>query len=448
MRGLALALLLLASVNAAAAPGQPKDSIYVLELEPFATHTGMNAMGLTHPGDGSGRLFVSTQSGQVFVYDDAGQSLGVFLDIAQARNDFMITPKGPFRGLMYIAFHPDYAKAGASGQGLFYTGHQVVLSDAMPDYDSEDFGALGDSDVRFVLAQWRVDPDNPDRIDPDSYRQVMLLHFRTYAFNPHALGQIAFNPYALPGEADYGLMYLAVGDSHNGDYNQPTNLIRSQQTDNPFGKILRINPLAEGDKPYGIPGDNPSGNEVFATGLRDAQWFSFAKDLEGETVLVACDIGALSVEEINIVRQGGNYGWDRFEGTLDFDAERELVGSARPPVVQYGRFFPKKPGGESTNAGLVAIMGGLVVSDPGNKAFQGQILFGDLPSGALMHANYHHALTVEKTGRQSTPYVMSVKLGDKTGNFAEVLGTERGDIRFGFGEDNTVYLRSPVRARA
>jgi len=440
---LAIVAMSFCATYSQANPPQPGESSYTLELEPFARHTGTNAMELTYAPDGSGRVFVSTQSGQVFAYGPDGSDRGVFLDMTQANAGFRFDHESrfPFRGLMYVAFHPDYAISDAPGFGRFYTGHQVELSEDESDFDSKEFGGLGDSDKRFLIAEWRADADNPDRIDPASYRRVMLLNFRTYANNPHALGEIAFNPDAQPGEADYGKLYIAVGDSHNGDYGKPTNLARVQQPDNPFAKILRIDPLASGIQPYTIPDDNPFGTEVYATGLRDAQWFSFAKDLEGETVLVACDIGALLVEEINIIRPGGNYGWDRFEGTLDFDTDRQLLDSARPPVVQYGHAIPARIGAKP-EGGMTAIMGGLVVSDPDHPAFQGQILFGDLPRGTLMHANYHHALTVEKTGRQSTPYILTVKLGEKTGNFADVLGTERGDVRLGVDESGAVYIVS------
>ena len=445
---IALALLLHTAAEVQANPRQPMDSRYVLELQPFAKHTGTNAMELTNAGDGSGRLFVSAQSGQVFIYDPDGQPLGTFLDLTQADVGFTFneTTQKPFKGLMYIAFHPDYATPDTPGFGRFYTSHQVALSDDKPDYDSKDYGARGDSDVRFVLAEWRVDPDAPDRIDPASYRQVIHLNFLTYDHNPHGLGELAFNPYAKPGEPDYGKLYLAVGDSHNGDYSLETNLVRSQQTDNPFAKILRIDPLQDGEKPYSIPEDNPfvidgKPTEAYAIGLRDAQTFSFAKDLAGQPVMIAFDIGALLIEEINIVRPGGNYGWDRYEGLLTFEAERELNGQASTPVVQYGHAFPTRLGDPPTGGGA-AIIGGLVVSDPSDPFFQGQVIFADLPRGTLMHAHYHHMLTVETQGKQSTPYIMSVRLGDKIGNFADVIDAGRGDTRFGTDESGTVYIVS------
>jgi len=448
---IALAALVFSAINAHAQPPLPKDSTATLAIEPFAEHTGLNAMDLTHAGDGSGRVFVATQSGQVFAYARDGEALGTFLDLDGANAGFTFDPKPrePFKGLMYIAFHPDYAKSRSPGYGLIYTAHQVTDSPSPADFDDRAFGKRGEIKKYFVIAEWRVDPDNPDRIDPASHRRVMTLVFNTTQNNPHAIGQIKFNPYAQPGEADYGKLYIAVGDGDNGDYMKPQRLEHIQQPDNPFGKILRIDPLPSGDKPYTIPDDNPFDSEkegqdkteVYAVGLRDAQWFSFAKDLQGDTVLLSSDIGHLLVEEINVIRPGGNYGWPRYEGTLDFRTDLATLGKAHPPVVHYGHAIPARVGAKP-EGGMTAIMGGIVVSDPDSPSFQGQILFGDLPRGTLMHANYHHALTVEQAGKQSAAYITNVKLGSKTGNFADILGTERGDARFGWDQDNAVYIVS------
>jgi hypothetical protein len=427
--------------QSSASPAPPKDSNYTLELEPFAEHAGKDAIDLTHANDNSGRIFVSTMSGQVFAFDRDGKALGVFLDIAASRPDFILNPSGAFRGLMYIAFHPDYAVASRPGYGRFYTGHQITISDSKPAYDSRDHGAMGDSDVRFVLAEWRVDADNPDRIDPASYRPVMLLNFHTTASNPHAVGELKFNPYATADAPDYGQLYIAIGDSNNRNESGHTNLAYTQRTDNPFAKILRIDPLPDGDRAYGIPPDNPFGNEVYAIGMRNSQTFSFAKDLDGKPVIVAFDSGASAVEEVNIIRAGNNYGWDRYEGTQDFDTGRKLHSPPQPPAVQYGHHFQKRPG-EDPVGGAASIIGGFVVSDPEDPSFKGQIIFADLPRGTLMHANYHHALKMQAEGRQSLPYVMDVQLGDKIGTLADVLGAERGDSRFGVDQAGTLYVVS------
>ncbi|MGB0767551.1 MAG: PQQ-dependent sugar dehydrogenase, partial [Phycisphaeraceae bacterium] len=417
-----------------------KGSRYTLEIEPFAEHAGQNAIDLTHAGDGSGRVFVSTQSGQVYAFGPDGRSLGVFLDIASVRDDF-VRSDGAFQGLMYVAFHPDYAEPDARGTGRFYTGHQVRVDDTTPAYDSKDHGARGDSNVRFVVAEWRVDADNPDRIDPASYRRVLLINFHTTGSNPHAMGELAFNPFAEPGDADYGNLYIAIGDSNNRNDSGDTDLRYAQRVDNPFAKMLRIDPLADGDRPYTIPDDNPFDNEVFALGLRNAQSYSFAKDLDDEPVLIAFDMGAALVEEINLVRLGSNYGWDRFEGTRDYDAARELHSPARPPAAQYAHTFPTRVG-EDPTGGPAAIIGGLVVSDPDEPLMRGQVLFADLPRGTFMHASLHEMLDNENAGRQAPIYIMQARWGEKRGTFADLVGADRGDVRFGVGEDATVYLVS------
>ena len=93
-------------------------------------------------------------------------------------------------------------------------------------------------------------------------------------------------------------------------------------------------------------------------------------------------------------------------------------------------------------------MGGIVVSDPNNPSFQGQILFGDLPRGTLMHANYHSTLIAEQHGKQIIPSLLTLQLGEKTGSMTDILGTERGDVRFGVDQNNAVYFVSKRATRS
>jgi hypothetical protein len=64
---------------------------------------------------------------------------------------------------------------------------------------------------------------------------------------------------------------------------------------------------------YAADGDPKTLGEIYAHGFRNAHRFSW--DTDG--TLYASDIGMSQVEEINIVREGGNYGWMRREGYFD-----------------------------------------------------------------------------------------------------------------------------------
>ena len=92
----------------------PLDSSKVLELTTFATHSSASspetAIDLTHPRDGSGRIFVSTNEGRIHAFSSSGTSLETFLDFNTARvTDFEASLDFTTNGLSYIAFHPDYA---------------------------------------------------------------------------------------------------------------------------------------------------------------------------------------------------------------------------------------------------------------------------------------------------------------------------------------------------
>jgi hypothetical protein len=65
---------------------------------------------------------------------------------------------------------------------------------------------------------------------------------------------------------------------------------------------------------FAADGDPKTLGEIYAYGFRNAHRFSW--DLADGT-LYASDIGMSQVEEINIVREGGNYGWMRREAIFD-----------------------------------------------------------------------------------------------------------------------------------
>lgn len=442
----------------------PLDSSKTLNLKTFATLPELaataKAIDLEHPKDGSGRVFVSTNVGKVHGYTSTGDYLGVFLDLdaESVAPDFLRQGSFTTQGLSYIAFHPDHARPGAGGEGAFYTmykSREVGVPD--PDYSLADEPTrVGDVLAQYVLAEWRIDPANPDRIDASSRREVIRFEYSGIAENSHAVGEIGFNPFARPGDDDYGHLFIGLGDGNTGG--GVLDLQHVQNTDNPFGKILRIDPLPAGDDKYSIPADNPladggpllddDGNveEIWAVGFRYPQNFSFARDSTGKARLLAFDIGADDYEEVDLVDLGDNHGWTRYDGPDDGNLDTILNphGSLTLewPATGYDHVFPSVPGAEPTG-GNAAVTGGFVVSDPTDPTFQDQALFGDLAHGSFFHADFAEMVAADADDTQAPLYVMNVSVdGAMPGSFPEQLVRERGDARFGIDERGRVFVIS------
>ena len=455
-----------------AQPAAPVLSSYQLDLETFATHSffqagnGSNPIGVgnqhgsidvTAPRDGTGRVYVSTQIGKILAYDAAGNSIGTFLDMADTigTTGFAFTNgSSAFRGLMYFDFHPDFADPNKAGHRKVYTGYAVDSSFDVAglDFKIQDYQDNPRPGInQYAIAEWEVDSIGK-AIDTSTFREV--LRYQTEGVNPHGLGEIAFNPLSQPGDADYGLLYAAIADG-NAQGNDPPAAGYLQDLDNPFGKTIRINPLQDGGSAYSIPASNPfvgqSGvlEEIYAFGFRDQQTFSFAGDSNDETVLITFDIGAADREEVSLVRAGGNYGWERFEGTLTHDASVSLATENpvhSPPVLEYVH---------NNATGGFAIIGGLLVSDPADPNFQDKVIFSDLPNGKLFFADYAEMLSAEAGGTQAQIFQVdqftidgNVVTEDGTANggldnlisFEDVYQASRGDTRFGTDESGNVYI--------
>jgi glucose/arabinose dehydrogenase len=273
---------------------------------------------ISHAGDGSGRLFICEQRGQIRVFKEGVLLPAPFLDIS----GLLVPERVGFdeRGLLGLAFHPDYESTVLPGAGRFYVFYSAPSTNAPGT-------AQNPVDASSVVVEYRVSPANPDLADPDSAR--LLLRFDKPQFN-HNGGQLAFGP--------EGLLYISTGDGGSandnnaghtgGSSSRPTDALgNAQDRTNLMGKILRIDPLAN-DGPggqYGIPGGNPflgEGNgvreEIYAYGLRNPWRFSFdvGPGNTGTGRLFAADVGQGQVEEVNIITQAGNYGWRNREGTF------------------------------------------------------------------------------------------------------------------------------------
>jgi glucose/arabinose dehydrogenase len=342
--------------------------------DPFATTNGIaveliadglvSPVGMASPGDGTGRLFVLDQIGTVGIID-AADSLkeGFFLDLRD--RIIALMPDFDERGLLGLAFHPDYAANGRFF--VFYTG--PAGPDTPADFDSQT-----------LISEFHVSPDDHDRADPESER--VLLTIDKPQFN-HNGGQLAFGP--------DGLLYVFVGDGGGGNdvgVGHTPQLGNGQDKSTLLGKTLRID-VDSGD-PYGIPDDNPflddpeARPEIWALGLRNPWRASF--DSGGDRRLFVGDAGQDFFEEIDVVERGGNYGWNIKEGRqcFDHDAPGEPpqmcpdVGADNEPlidpIIEYAHFADGEPVG-------VVVIGGYVYRGSAIPGLEGDYVFGDYSRG-------------------------------------------------------------------
>jgi glucose/arabinose dehydrogenase len=281
------------------------------------------------PGDSS-RLFVVEQRGRIRIVRGSTLVGTPFLDISGR-----ISCCGE-RGLLGLAFHPDYAQ-----NGRFYVNY------TNPQGHTH-------------ISEFRVS-QNPDVASPDSER---LLLFVSQPFSNHNGGGLAFGPDRR--------LYIALGDGGSGG--DPLN--NGQDLRTYLGKLLRID--VDGGMPYAVPSDNPfRGNsaalpEIWALGLRNPWRFSFDR-ATGE--LYIADVGQSAREEVNVAPRGAggqNYGWSIMEGTQCFRPSSGCpTANLTLPVLDYGRAV----GG--------SITGGYVYRGCRMPGYAGTYFYGDFVSGTI-----------------------------------------------------------------
>jgi glucose/arabinose dehydrogenase len=265
----------------------------------------------------SHRMFVVEQPGRVQVVVDGRRQAQPFLDVSG------ITLAGGERGLLSIAFPPDYQTSRR-----FY----VYLTARSP---------VGQIQVREYL---RAAAD-PNRADPTTGRTVLAIDHSRFA--NHNGGQLQFGP--------DGRLWIGTGDG--GGSNDPDN--NAQDRSSRLGKVLRLDPLASGAP------------EIFAIGLRNPWRFSF--DRQGGDLVIA-DVGQQAFEEISVApaptwRPGANYGWPCWEGT-------RKNTEADPPCDPPDDVQPVHVRSHDAD-GVCSITGGYVVRDPGLPTLYGRYLYGD-----------------------------------------------------------------------
>lgn len=259
-------------------------ALYAQTPSPLNIELVQIASGLSSPvgiyNMGDNRLFILEQSqADIEIITTAGAAVGTFLDLTG------LVSTGSERGLLGMAFHPQYAT-----NGYFYVNYT-------------------NNSGNTVIARYSRNATNPNLADPASAMVVLTI---AQPFSNHNGGHIAFGP--------DGYLYIGMGDG--GSANDPGN--RAQNGQELLGKMLRID--VDGGTPYGIPASNPfvgTANvldEIWAFGVRNPWKFSFDRTTGDMWI---GDVGQNNWEEVDVqpaASTGGeNYGWRCYEGFQSFN---------------------------------------------------------------------------------------------------------------------------------
>lgn len=282
-------------------------------------------------------LFVVEQGGRIDVVDRGKHLSRPFLDLSDEISS------GGERGLLSVAFPPDYASSG-----LFY----AYYTDPAGNIRVDEFQRA-----------------TPTRADPASRRKVIVIPHPVNS--NHNGGQLQFL-----GED----LYLGSGDGGSGG-DPPNN---AQDKDVLLGKLLRIDPRQSGNKPYTVPADNPfvgqpGRDEIYSYGLRNPFRFSFDHG-GGQPHLLIGDVGQNRFEEIDYTTvaaaSGANFGWDALEGVKAYtedNGDTPNPGGTVKPIYVYSH----------DRGGSCSVIGGYVVHDRSLPALAGRYVYADLCEGEL-----------------------------------------------------------------
>lgn len=349
---LTLLLVGMMSLAACGAEGVDESPLPVQIEAAFPKLKFVRPLALTHAGDGTNRVFVVSQLGAIHVFPNQ-QTAGatkVFMDIT---SKVVYKEKENEEGLLGLAFHPRYKE-----NRYFYVYYTTT-----------------DAPHTSVVSRFQTLSDDPNRADPATEVEIMRI---PQPFWNHNGGTICFGP--------DGYLYIGLGDG--GAANDPQG--NGQNLKTLLGSVLRIDvDRRAGGQQYAIPRDNPFVNrtgarpEIYAYGIRNIWRMSFDRQT-GQ--LWAADVGQDTWEEIDLIRSGGNYGWNLREG---FHAFVPKNGKAHPdaetkqglldPIWEYHHDVGK------------SITGGHVYRGSRVPELVGHYLYADYVTGKMWALRYDEA---------------------------------------------------------
>lgn len=302
--------------------------------------SGLDAPTFLTAPPGDSRLFIIERAGRIRVVQNGTLLATPFLDIST------LTTTSGERGLLSMAFHPQYAS-----NGYFFIYYTNLAGD-------------------IVIERRQVSAGNANVADPLSTLTILTIPHPT--FNNHYGGLLSFGP--------DGYLYAGTGDG-GGAGDPPRN---AQNTNVLLGKLLRLDVNASNvAQPYAIPPGNPFATtggrpEIWAYGLRNPWRYAF--DVPAQLLYLA-DVGQAKLEEVDVRpvgQAGNNYGWNIMEGTQCYNSASCNQAGLVLPAIEYGH----------DTAGDCSITGGYVYRGTALPELAGQYLYSDYCSGWLKSFSY------------------------------------------------------------
>ena len=378
---------------------------------------------------GTGDLFVLDLRGKLYRLQNGEQK--VYMDMVSLKPKFINQP-GLATGFGSFAFHPEFSK-----NGLLYTTHAEPPGSAKADFSYPDSIPVL---LQWVLTEWKTDPV----AFPFSGtgREIFRIDMPTAI---HGVQEITFNRLAKPGDNDYGLLYIGIGDGGSAEIGHA---LVSPAPEKLWGSIIRIDPSGKNGKngKYGIPGSNPfyktenekGAPEIYAWGFRNPHRISWSKSGQ----LLAVNIGEHNIEALNIIKAGNFYGWPIREGTF---LERFFynTGKIYPLPGNDSVYHVTYPVAQFDHDEGVAISGGFEYRGTAVPQLAGKYLFGDIASGKLFYVNMKDL----RLGGQATIKKWNISFKGVPTTLAQLCGKDRVEMRFGMDSKGELYLLTKADGR-
>ncbi len=369
------------------------------------------------------KLFVVDLRGQLFSIQNKKPQL--YLDLNQYFPNFIHQP-GLGSGFGSFAFHPNWAK-----NGLLYTTHTEKSGSGKADFSYADSIP---TKIQWVLTEWKtLKPKSKMFIG--EHRELLRINMVDVA---HGVQEITFNHFAKPGEKEYGLLYMGIGDGTSLQ-NGITSLTQSREKI--WGTVVRIDPMGSNSRngKYGIPIDNPWSNsnepnvlqEIYAYGFRNPHRINWTQT----GLMIVANIGQGNIESLYQVLPGNNYGWPIREGTFMMNPDDNLNNVYTLPADDdiYGISYPIAQYDHDEG---VAISGGYEYTGTDIPELKGKYIFGDIVSGRLFYINVNDI----QLGDQAEIKEWQVSFKGSTVSMEDLCKNKRVDLRIGKDSSGELYI--------